>query len=117
GKGAFHQAVITKSQLYRYHEGLIALSSGMYGEIEQFLLDHEYDAALQALQSFREIFRKDFYLELQDHHIREQKQLNLDLIQLSKENKVPLVASNDVHYINKKDAMSLDCLFCIKNGD
>jgi DNA polymerase-3 subunit alpha len=107
---------ITKEQLTEYSDDLIALSSGMNGEIERNLLQGELEKANTAAESYREMFGADFYLELQDHHVAKEKQLNLDLIRLSKQTGVELVASNDVHYLEKDDAVSHDCLLCIKNG-
>lgn len=107
---------VTKRQIAELNEGVVALSSGMNGEIETHLLQGEFAKAKQTAGEYKNVFGHDFYLELQDHNIGKEKQLNLDLIHLSEQTGIKLVASNDVHYIDKEDALSHDCLLCIKNG-
>src|SRR5690606_6914862 len=102
--------------LERYAEGLICLSACLGGEISQHLLHRRCEEAKEAALRYRRIFGEDFYLELQDHGIMEQKQVNQDLIRLSQETGIPLVATNDVHYISREDAEVQDVLICIGTG-
>ncbi|HET7616204.1 MAG TPA: DNA polymerase III subunit alpha, partial [Bacillales bacterium] len=108
---------VSKKQLEAHSGGLIALSSGIDGEVERLLLKGERNKAEQAVHDYQRIFADDFYLELQDHGTSAEKRLNLEIVELAGRSGVPLVASNDVHYINKSDAVAHDCLLCIKNGD
>ncbi|HEX7064941.1 MAG TPA: DNA polymerase III subunit alpha [Bacillales bacterium] len=108
---------LQKEQLAACREGLIALSSGPGGEIEKALMKGEREKAREAVQFYRRTFGDDFYLEVQDHGIADEKRLNLEIIELGKQTGTPVAASNDVHYIEKKDAVAFDCLVCIKNGD
>lgn len=108
---------VSKQLLADYHEGVIALSSGRNGEIEQHLLEGERNKAAEAAETYRHIYKDDFYLEIQDHGVAEERELNLEVVKLSKETSIPLAASNGVHYLEKTDAVAHDCLLCIKNGD
>ena len=105
-------------ELLREHsEGLIALSACLAGEIPRCLMQGDYSAAKNKALALRDIFGEDsFYLELQDHGIREQKAVNEELIKLSRETKIPLVVTNDAHYLKKEDAYSQDILMCIQTG-
>jgi len=105
-------------ELLRSHsEGLIALSACLAGEIPQKLIDGNYEGAKSKAFEMREIFGEDsFYLELQDHGIGEQKTVNEGLVRLSAEAGIPLVMTNDAHYLSKSDAYSHDVLLCIQTG-
>lgn len=108
---------LEKSQLAARSEGLIALSSGINGEIERFLLKGDWEKAKAAAEDYRRMFGEDFYLEMQDHGVSQERQLNLEVTRFAKQMGIPLTVSNDVHYVEKKDAIAHDCLLCIKNGD
>lgn len=108
---------VDKQQLAQHCGGLIALSPGAGGEIEQWLLKGETQQAQQTAVSYQQMFAGDFYLTLQDHGIAREKQINLDLIELARQTGVALTAANDVYYLHQADAVSHDCLLCIKNGD
>ncbi len=100
--------------LSQYHEGLIATSSCLAGVIPQFLLKDQYDEAKKQLLKFRELFKDDYYIELQDHpNIPEQITANQALAKLSRDLSIPLVATNDAHYLKKEDAPAQDVLVMI----
>ncbi|MBQ7871522.1 MAG: DNA polymerase III subunit alpha [Oscillospiraceae bacterium] len=105
-------------ELLRQHsEGLIALSACLAGEIPRRLEAGDYQGAKQYALELSEIFGPEhFYLELQDHGIPEQAQVNRDLIKLSRETGLPLVVTNDAHYISREDSYTQDVLMCIQMG-
>jgi DNA polymerase III alpha subunit len=108
--------VIDKKLLANYSSGLIGLSGCIKGEISSLLLDERITEASQALRDYLNIFgREKFYLELTDHGLSIQQKVNKGLIALSKEFDVKVVATNDVHYLNRNDAKAQDLLRCIKN--
>ncbi|MDI3480530.1 MAG: polymerase subunit alpha [Tepidanaerobacteraceae bacterium] len=116
-EGFYYKPRVDMHVLRQYSEGLIALSACLAGEIPMLLMAGEYERARQKALEFREIFGTDnFYFELQDHGILEQKKINKALISLSRETGIPLVATNDVHYILKQDAPVHDALLCIQTG-
>ncbi len=99
------------------HEGLIALSACLAGAIPQYLLEDDYAAAKEYALTMSDIFGKDrFYLELQDHGIEEQRPVNQGVMRLSRETGLPLVVTNDAHYLRKEDATMQDVLLCIQTG-
>ncbi|MCF6177363.1 MAG: PHP domain-containing protein [Victivallaceae bacterium] len=109
--------VIDKKLLANYSSGLIVLSGCIKGEISSLLLDERITEAKQALRYYLNIFgREKFYLELTDHGLSIQKKVNKGLIAFSKEFDIKVVATNDVHYVDKDDAKAQDLLRCIKNG-
>ncbi|NLY44952.1 MAG: DNA polymerase III subunit alpha [Tissierella sp.] len=115
--GFYYKPRVDKDILKKYSKGIIALSACLGGEVQQFLLDNNYEKAKNIALEHREIFGEDnFFLELQDHGVREQIQINDQLIRLSNETGIPLVATNDVHYLKKDDALVHDVLLCIQTG-
>ncbi len=103
--------------LERYHEGLIALSACLAGEIPRDLAAGDYAAAKAAALRYESIFGKgNFYLELQDHGLREQARVNPQIIALSRETGIPLVATNDCHYISPEDTQMHKVLLCIQTN-
>ena len=103
--------------LERYHEGLIATSACLAGAIPQYLMDEDYDSAKKYALRMAEIFGKDhFYLELQDHGIEEQRSVNQGVLRLARETGLPLVVTNDAHYLRKEDAEMQDVLLCVQTG-
>ena len=104
--------------LLRAHSGgLVALSACLAGEIPKQILAGNYDAAKSHALELRDIFEEDsFYLELQDHGVREQVEVNRSLLRLSQETGIPLVCTNDCHYLAPEDAESHDVLLCIQTG-
>jgi len=103
--------------LQKHHEGLIALSACLAGAIPQFLMENDYDAAKEYAQKMSAIFGPDrFYLELQDHGIEEQTPVNQGVMRLARETGLPLVVTNDAHYLRREDAKMQDVLLCIQTG-
>ncbi len=115
--GFYSKPRIDKELLQQHSEGLICLSACLAGEIPRLLQGGSYEKAKQTALWFYELFGKDnYYLELQDHGIFEQKQVNNQLIKLSGETGIPLVATNDVHYIRKGDSAAQKVLLCLQTG-
>ena len=103
--------------LEAHHEGLIALSACLGGAIPQALLDEDYDRATRFARELSRIFGPEhFYLELQDHGIASQRPVNQGLMRLARETGLPLVVTNDAHYLRKEDADVQDILLCIQTG-
>ncbi|MDI6785787.1 MAG: DNA polymerase III subunit alpha [bacterium] len=116
-EGFYYKPRVDKEALKAYHKGLIALSGCIKGEIPYLVNKNEIEKARKVICEYRELFGEDnFYLELQDNDIREQEIANKNLIEFSKELSVPLVATNDTHYIDKEDAEAHDALLCIQTG-
>ncbi len=103
--------------LEKYHEGLIATSACLAGAIPQYLMEEDYAAAKQYAQRVAAIFGPDrFYLELQDHGIQEQVAVNQGVMRLARETGLPLIVTNDAHYLRKEDAEMQDVLLCVQTG-
>lgn len=107
---------VTYEQLRKHSNGLIALSGCLAGEIPRALKVKDYNRAKEVAIEFRDIFKDDFYLEIQRHDLVEEEIVNPGLIQLSKELGIKLVATTDSHYINKEDAYAHEVLCCIQTG-
>ena len=115
--GYYYRPRIDHNILRQYSEGIIALSACLGGEIQSHILDNNLDMAKEIASVYKDIFgEKNFYLELQDHFIEEQIRVNNELINIGKELDIPLIASNDVHYLNKEDADFHDVLLCVQTG-
>lgn len=117
-EGFYYKPRVDKDLLYDHREGIIALSACLQGEIPQTILDNKNkDDIKEVITQYLQIFGKDnFFLELQDHNLAEEKKVNSKLIEISNEEKIPLVISNDVHYQNKKDAEVHDVLLALQTG-
>ncbi|NLC43515.1 MAG: DNA polymerase III subunit alpha, partial [Clostridiales bacterium] len=116
-EGFYYKPRIDKETLSTYSEGLIGLSACLGGEIPQLLEQKRYKEALKAAKDWNAIFGQgNFYLELQDHGLPEQKEINKALVKISQETGIPLVATNDVHYVNREDAEAHEILLCIQTG-
>ena len=103
--------------LEKHHEGLIALSACLAGGIPQYLMEEDYDSAKKYALKMADIFGEgNFYLELQDHGIEEQRPVNQGVMRLARETGLPLVVTNDAHYLRKEDAAMQDVLLCIQTG-
>ncbi len=114
-EGFYYKPRVDKELLKTYHEGLIALSACLAGEVPRHISAGDYAGAKEAAFEYREIFGEgNFFLELQDHGIPEQKHVNQMLIRMHEETGIPLVATNDVHYTYKEDVDSHDILLCIQ---
>ena len=115
--GFYQKPRVDKALLRAHHEGLIALSACLAGEIPRRILAGDRRGAEEAALEFAGIFGKDhFYLELQDHGIQDQMRVNASLIDMAEKLELPLAATNDVHYLTKEDAASQDVLMCIQTG-
>jgi DNA polymerase-3 subunit alpha len=113
-EGFYYKPRIDDEILKQHCEGLIAMSACLAGEIPTLILRDQYQAALEKAVYYRDLFEEEsFYLELQDHGIPEQKTVNKALISLSKETGIPLICSNDAHYLELSDANAQDILICI----
>ena len=100
--------------LQAYHEGLICLSACIQGEIPQLLLNGKDEEAYATAKKYKELFGKDhYYIELQDHGLSDQKLVNPKLIKLARDLDIPLVVTNDIHYMEREDAEAQDALRCI----
>lgn len=115
-EGHHYKPRIDMEALAAHAEGIICLSACLGGEVPQHLLHGRDEEARKAALRYKDIFGEDFYLELQDHGISEQKRVNPKLIALAKACDIPLVATNDVHYLAKEDAEVQDVLICIGTG-
>lgn len=116
-EGFYYKPRVDFELLKEYKEGLICLSACIAGEIPTRLLKDDREGAEKTLVNYLELFGPDrFYLELQDHDMPEQKRVNAMLLELAKKYAVGLVATNDIHYIEKKDAECHDVLLCIQTG-
>ena len=116
-EGFYYKPRVDKELLSQYSKGLICLSACIAGEIPSWLLKDNITVAEALIQEYIDIFGKDnFFLEIQDHGIPEQKKVNKFLIEMSRKFDVGLVATNDLHYINKQDAECHDVLLCIQMG-
>ena len=115
--GYYYRPRVDLELLKEYHEGLIALSACLAGEIPRCIIRGSYEDAKKVALTYRDIFgESNYFLELQDHGIPEQKKVNTQLLRLSEETGIPLVATNDVHYTYADDVESHDILLCIQTG-
>ena len=115
--GYYYKPRVDREVLKQYHEGLIALSACLAGEIPRLLLRGSYEEAKQAALEHQEIFGPgNYFLELQDHGIPEQRTVNQQLLRLSQDTGIELVATNDVHYTYEDDVEAHDILLCIQTG-
>lgn len=116
-EGYYYKPRIDYDTLAQYAEGLIGLSACLSGDIPRLLMQGDYQGAKQLAQRLSDIFGPEhFYLELQEHGIPVQKEVNAQIIRIARETGLPLVATNDVHYINQEDAAVQDVLICIQTG-
>ncbi len=114
--GFYYKPRVDHDFLRQHSEGLIALSACLGGEVQSWILKENYEKAKEVALLYKDIFNGDFYLEIQDHGMQEQRKVIDTNIKLSKETGIPLVATNDVHYINKSDSKAHDILMCIQTG-
>ena len=115
--GFYYKPRVDYEVLETYHEGVIALSACLAGEVQRYLARGMYEEACRSARHYEEIFGKgNFFLELQDHGIPTQKTVNQGLMRMSRELSMDLVATNDIHYILAEDAAAHDILLCIQTG-
>ena len=116
-EGLYYKPRVDYEVLEQFHEGIIALSACLAGEVQRYLARGMYEAGCEAAKRYEGIFGKgNFFLELQDHGIPEQKYVNPQLIRMSQELGIDLVCTNDVHYTYAQDADAHDILLCIQTG-
>lgn len=115
-EGFYYKPRVDHDYLKKHSEGLIALSACVSGEVQSYILKNNLKAARETAEFYRDTFKDGFYLELQDHGMKEQLKVNKELKLMSKELNIPLVATNDVHYIRKEDYRAHDILLCIQTG-
>jgi len=116
-EGFYYKPRVDIEELKQHSEGIIALSACLAGDVAQALMDRNYEKAKKVTLEYRDIFgEENFYLEIQDHNLPEQREVNAALVKLSKETGIPLVATNDIHYVNKEDSKIHDVLMCIQMG-
>jgi len=116
-EGFYYKPRVDVESLRMYSKGLIALSACASGVVPKILLTQGYNAGKERALMYDEIFgRGNFYLELQDHGLADQKKINPQLLQMSQETGIPLVATNDIHYIEASDTHSHDILLCIQTS-
>ncbi len=116
-KGFYYKPRIDRQLLREYSEGLIALSACLKGEISQYIIQEKYDDADDTAQFYLKTFGEDnFFLELQHNGLKLQDRVNTGLVDMSKRLSIPLVATNDCHYLSKKDSAAHEALLCVQTG-
>jgi len=116
-RGFYYKPRVSKRFLAEHAKGLIGLSACLKGEVAESLTESRYEAAREAAATFADIFGKDnFYLEIQDQGIQEEKRIRPGLLKLEKELGIPLVATNDCHYLYEDDSHAQDVMVCIQTG-
>jgi DNA polymerase-3 subunit alpha len=116
GKGIFSRPCINKELLEQYHEGLIVTSACLGGEVPQAILQGRPEIARRVAQWYKDLFGADYYLEIQDHGQQEDRIVNVELVKIAGELDIPIVATNDSHYISCYDVEAHDALLCIQTG-
>ena len=116
-EGFYYRPRVDRETLEKYHEGIIALSACLAGEVPRYLMRGLYEEARETAKYYQNLFGKDnYFLELQDHGIPDQKLVNQQLLRMSQELDIPLVATNDVHYTYEDDVAAHDILLCLQTG-
>lgn len=115
-KGRYVKPRINWELLEKYHEGLICCSACLGGEVLQHLLKNDYEAAKAIAKKYKDLFGDDYYIELQDHGLDEQKRTNPDLIKIAQELGIEMVITNDSHYLRREDADMHDTLLCMQTN-
>ena len=114
--GYYYKPRIDREILEKYHEGLICLSACLAGEVNQALLSGQNEKAEQVALWHKKVFGDDYYIEIQNNGIKEQVLANQKLVQLARKLDIPLVATNDAHYLKREDAYNHEVLLCIQTG-
>lgn len=115
--GFYYKPRADKELLRSHSKGIIALSACLAGEVSEYLLNNQFEMACQSALEYQGIFGKgNFFLELQDHGLEEQRKVNIGMYHVHEKTGIPLVATNDVHYIGREDAFVQDVLLCIQTG-
>ena len=112
----FGKGRIDYNVLKEHSEGVVCLSACIAGDIPRYILSGELDKAEELIQFFKETFKEDFYLEIQNHFLEEERVVNLKLHEYAAKYNIKLVATNDVHYLTREDALTQDVLMCVQMG-
>ncbi len=112
-KGFYYKPRTDLQMLSDYSEGIIALSGCIAGDVQRFILNGDFESAKNKALEYKKIFGSDFYLEIQDHNLSEDKIITRGIVELSKTTGIPIVATNDVHYVTKEDSYLQKVLLCI----
>ena len=115
-EGFYYKPRVDKETLEKYHEGLVCCSACLAGEVPQAILKGDMEEAERVASWFKGVFGEDYYLEIQNNGIKEQVLVNQKLVELSRKLDIPLVATNDSHYLRKEDAYNHEILLCIQTG-
>jgi len=115
-EGFYYRPRIDREVLQAHSEGIVAMSACLKGEVAYNFLRKGYDEAKRIAEEYREIFKDDYYLEIHNHGIPEEDQARQGVIELSKHLSIPVVATNDIHYLKKDHYMPHDCLICLQTG-
>jgi len=115
-EGFYYRPRIDKELLQEHHEGLICLSACLEGEIPQAILQGNFEKALEVAKFYKDLFGDDFYLEVQENGLPEQKKVNHHLLEIGEKLGIKVVATADCHYLNKEDAFAHEVLLCIQTG-
>ena len=116
-EGYYYKPRVDMEVLRQYHEGIIALSACLAGEVPRYIMKGLKDEARKCVKKYEDCFGKgNYFLELQDHGIPEQRMVNMELMSISREMDIPLVATNDVHYTYAEDVEPHDILLCLQTG-
>jgi len=116
-EGFYRKPRVDRELLEKFHEGLVVLSACVQGEVPYKLRHNREEEAYEAAKWYRELFKDDYYIEIQNHSLEIQQDVLPKLITLSKDLSIPLVATNDVHYLNKEDADARDILICLQTNN
>ncbi|MBN2355231.1 DNA polymerase III subunit alpha, partial [candidate division KSB1 bacterium] len=115
-KGFYYKPRVDKEVLTQYHEGLIALSACLKGEVAQRLLKDGEERARATVQEYLDIFGEDFYLEVQNHGLPEEEQARQGIVAIADEMNIKVVATNDIHYLRREHSEAHDILLCLQTG-
>ncbi|MBC2723241.1 DNA polymerase III subunit alpha [Desulfosporosinus sp.] len=116
-EGFYYKPRVDKEILRKHSEGIIALSACLAGEVADHLVQDQLEMAVQSARDYEDIFGKgNFFLEIQDHGLEEQRKVNIGMWKVHERTGIPMVATNDVHYVKREDAFVQDALLCIQTG-
>ena len=115
-EGFYYKPRINFELLKEHHEGLLCASACLGGEVLQNLLKGDYNKAKETAQRYKDLFGDDYYIELQDHNLDEQKRTNPDLIKIARELDIKMIITNDSHYLKREDADAQDTLLCLQTN-
>tara|TARA_Y100001968_G_scaffold255698_1_gene241903 strand:+ start:1932 stop:5453 length:3522 start_codon:yes stop_codon:yes gene_type:complete len=116
GRGIFSRPCVDKDLLMKYSDGLIISTACLGGEIPQAILKNRLDVARDVASWYKNVFKNDFYLEIQDHGSIEDRIVNVEIAKIANELDIPLIATNDAHYLSKNDVEAHDALLCVLTG-